>query len=398
MALSAIQSKFAPFSKARLGDTQVKVTLRPDNIPLAYGYPFPGSFPIDQLVASASEALKTEGTGALQYGGGPSVRGLRSLLAKRFLARGLTVPDDEVMVTTGSNQAIDLTARLFLSHGDRAMCEAPTFFAAMRIMQLTEAEVIGMPVDEHGLDVDYLERWLKGERAAGRSIPKLFYCIANFQNPTGTTLTMQRREKFLALAREYDFVILEDDAYGELWFNNPPPTAMRAMDKEGRVIYTSTFSKIVAPGVRLGWAVATPEIIGAFNSLKSDGGTGPLAQAIVYHYCEGNSLDARISWLRSEYMRRYKAMEAALKKYMPADSTFAVPKGGFFVWLTIPGVDTKAMYPDAVANGVTYVDGPQFFPDGSGAASMRLCFSFCDEATITEGIKRLAEVTAKHKK
>jgi len=397
MNLTAIQKRFAPVSQARAMEAQPRLKLRPDNIPLAYGYPFPGSFPIDDLVASATSALTEEGTRALQYGGGPSVVSLRKLLAQRLKNRGLELPDDQIMVTTGSNQAIDLVSKLFLTRGDRVLVEGPTFFAALRIFESCEAQVTGMPLDDHGLDVDFVGDWLEKERAAGREMPKLFYVIANYQNPTGTTLPVERRKKLLELASEYDFIILEDDAYGELYFTTPPPLPMKAMDEQGRVIYTSTFSKIVAPGVRLGWAAATPEVIAGISALKVDGGTGPMAQAIVYHYCKDNSLDERIAWLRGEYYKRWKAMESALLEFFPKDSSFTKPEGGFFTWATVPGIDTGVAYPDAVANGVTYVEGQVFFPDQQGKDSMRICFSFCDEPVIREGIRRLGEVMAKRK-
>jgi len=397
MSLSHIQTKFASISRSRAQHPEARPRLRADNIQLAYGYPFPGSFPIDRLISSTSRALEREGTRALQYGGGPSVRDLRALLTRRLKSRGVNVADHQVMVTTGSNQAIDLIAKLFLEKGDRVLVEGPTFFAALRIFESYGAEIYGMPLDEQGLDTDYLAEWLAKEEAAGKPSPKLFYAIPNYQNPTGTTLPVCRREKLLALAGEYDFIILEDDAYGELYFDSPPPPTLRSMDTEGRVVYTSTFSKIVAPGVRLGWAVGVPDVIAGMSALKTDGGTGPLAQAIVYHYCEGNSLDERIAWLRTQYRERWSAMREALVDHMPHDATFTEPQGGFFTWLTIPGVDTSATYKEAVESGVTYVEGRSFFPDDRGQESMRLCFSYCDGALIKEGIKRLAEVIKKHR-
>jgi len=397
MSLSHIQTKFASVSRGRAQRPEARPKLRADNIQLAYGYPFPGSFPIDQLISSASRALEREGTRALQYGGGPSVRDLQALLARRLKSRGMSIVDHQVMVTTGSNQAIDLIAKLFLEKGDRVLVEGPTFFAALRIFESYESEICGMPLDDQGLDTDLLSGWLEKERAAGGPAPKLFYVIPNYQNPTGTTLPVSRREKLLALANEYDFIILEDDAYGELYFNSPPPPTLRTMDTEGRVVYTSTFSKIVAPGVRLGWAVGVPEVIAGMSALKSDGGTGPLAQAIVYHYCDGNSLDERIVWLRTQYRERWGAMREALLEHMPRDATFTEPQGGFFTWLTVPGVDTSAIYNEAVENGVTYVEGRSFFPDEQGQESMRLCFSYCDGAIIQEGVRRLAGVIRKGK-
>jgi len=397
MSLSHIQTKFASVSRSRAGRPEARARLRSDNIQLAYGYPFPGSFPIDQLISSASRALEREGTRALQYGGGPSVRDLRALLTRRLKSRGMNIADHQVMVTTGSNQAIDLIAKLFLEKGDRVLVEGPTFFAALRIFESYETQISGMPLDDQGLDTDFLAAWLEKERALGKPSPKLFYVIPNYQNPTGTTLPLARREKLLALASEYDFIVLEDDAYGELYFDNPPPQTLRSMDTEGRVVYTATFSKIVAPGVRLGWAVGVPEVIAGMSALKTDGGTGPLAQAIVYHFCDSNSLDERIVWLRSQYRERWSAMREALLEHMPHDATFTEPHGGFFTWLTVPGVDTSAIYNEAVESGVTYVEGRSFFPDERGEESMRLCFSYCDGALIQEGIRRLSEVIKKHK-
>jgi len=397
--MATIMNKMTEFSRSGLSGHRgvPRVTPRPDNINLAYGYPFPGSFPVDQLVESSKKALVEEGTKALQYGGGPSVANLRQMLATRLKRRGLQVPDEQVLVTTGSNQAIDLVAQIFVNPGDRIMVEAPTFFGALRLLQATGAEIVGIPLDGEGLDVEYLANWLKSEREAGKPDPKMFYVIPNFQNPTGTTLPLTRRQKLMELAREYDFVVLEDDAYGELFFQNRPPATLKSLDTDGRVVYTSTFSKIVAPGVRLGWAVAAPEVVAAMQQLKPDGGTGPLAQAIVYHFCEDTSLDERIAWLRSQYYERWGAMEAAFKEFFPADSTWTVPQGGFFTWLTVPGVKFRDIYSEVVANGVTYVDGWSCFPTPGGINSARMCFSFVDGPTIREGVRRMAEVVNKHR-
>ncbi len=399
MSLTAAQKLFAPISLARAQKAaeQVKLKTRPDNIPLAFGLPFPESFPINSLVTAAQSALTQEGTQALQYFGGPSIPKLRDLIVDRLNSRGFGITKDEILVTTGSSQAIDLTNKLFLCAGDRMAVEAPTFFAALKDFQASGAEVKGIPVTDDGMDVQYLADWLKSERKAGRPGIKLLYVIANFQNPTGTTLSLESRHALLDLASTYDFIILEDDAYGELYFDEPAPPALKSLDKEGRVVYTGTFSKIVAPGVRLGWAVASPDIIAALSSLKTDGGTAQLSQAIVYHFCAANSLDDRVRWLRSEYKKRWEVMRSALIEYMPKGSHFTDATGGFFTWLTVPGINTSVMYPAAVENGVTYVEGSSFFADPRGHESMRLCFSFCDEQTLREGIRRLADTVKSYK-
>lgn len=367
---------------------------RPDNIPLAFGYPFAASFATAELAKATAEMLAAEGTMALQYGGGAGVSALRDFLLERLKKRGMPAEPENFLLTYGSSQGLELLARCFIDPGDLVITEAPTFFGGLRTIQSHLAEVKGATVDRDGMNTDELEMILVGGRAAGKKA-KYVYVIPNFQNPTGTTMSLARRQRLLELADAYDFLIVEDDAYGELRFEGEPLPTLKSLDTSGRVIHLGTFSKIIAPGVRLGWVVGPTPIVGALAQTRTDGGTAPFAASAVNQYCRNGDLDQRISWLRQEYKHRRDAMLGALEEGFPAGTgvRWSWPEGGFFVWLELPPhVDSRDIYPDAVANGVTYVDGPVCFPDGGGKNYVRLCFSYCDDAQLREGIRRLAEV------
>ena len=367
---------------------------RPDNIPLAFGYPFDASFATAELAKATEEMLAAEGTKALQYGGGAGVAALRDYLLERARARGVEAGPENFLMTYGSSQGLDLMARCLADPGDLIITEAPTFFGGLRTFQMQQVEVKGAAVDRDGMNMDELEMLLVSSKAAGRK-PKFVYVIPNFQNPTGTTMSLERRQRLLELADAYDFLILEDDAYVELRYEGESLPSIKSLDRSGRVVYAGTFSKIVAPGVRLGWLIGPAPIIAALSSTKTDGATGPFAASVVNQYCRDGDLDARIAWLRQEYKHRRDAMLGALEGNFPAGTgvRWSWPQGGFFVWLELPPhVDSREIYPAALANGVTYVDGPVCFPDGSGKNYMRLCFSYCSDDELREGIRRLADV------
>ncbi len=369
---------------------------RPDNVQLAFGYPFPGSFPIDDLTKATGEMLKAEGTSALQYGGGPGVTGLRDFLLERMAKRGMPAGPDNYLLTYGSAQGLELLARVLVDPGDLVITEAPTFFGGLRTFQMQLADVKGATVDKDGMNMDELEIILASAEAAGKKA-KFVYVIPNFQNPTGTTMSLERRKRLLELADKYDFLIAEDDAYGELRFEGEDLPTLKSMDKSGRVVHFGTFSKIIAPGVRLGWVIGPAPLIATMTATRIDGGTAPFAASVVNQYCRSGDLDKRIAWLRKEYKQRRDAMLGALEENLPAGKgvSWSMPEGGFFVWLQLPThVDSREIYAGAVANGVSFVDGPVCFPDGGGKNFVRLCFSFNDSEKLRQGIKRLAEVVA----
>ena len=364
---------------------------RADNIPLSFGYPYPGSFPIEAMTKAAAASLAEEGTLTLQYGGGPSAENLRQYLFARAAAHGVAKEGNDILLTAGSMQALDLAGRTLLDNGDGVMVEAPTYFGALRVFQNWGAQIVGFPLDDQGLVTDVVEQQLAAWRTAGRSIPKIFYVIPNFHNPGGVTMTLPRRKALLKLASEYDFLVLEDDAYGELRFEGQSVPSLKALDTGMRVIQTGTFSKVVAPGVRLGWAIGPAPLIEEMGRINVGGGLSTFVQGILHAFCRDGDLDARIADLRSNYRVRKDAMVASLETHMPGGVTWNNPEGGFFLWLEVPAeVDMDKLAPKARELGVTYVGGTAFFTDGRGKNYARLCFSFCTPEELDRAVGTLA--------
>lgn len=374
----------------------LRAKTRPDNIPLSFGYPYPESFAIEELSAAAAASLGEEGRLTLQYGGGPSAEALRQYLMGRAERRGMDRETNDMVLTAGSMQAIDLIGRTIVDRGDMLMAEAPTYFGALRIFQTWGAQIVGFPIDENGLDTSVLATQLSSWRAAGRGLPKLLYTIPNFHNPGGVTMSLARRQALLKLAAEYDFLVVEDDAYGELRFSGEDIPSLKALDVDGRVIQTGTFSKIVAPGVRLGWAIGPKPLVDLLSKLNMGGGLSTFVTGILHTFCRDGDLDKRIDELRAGYRLRKEAMVASLETHMPPGTTWNSPDGGFFIWIEVPAeVDMDALAERAREEGVTYVAGTAFFTDGQGRNCARLCFSFCDPETLDRGIARLAGLIQK---
>jgi len=365
--------------------------LRSDNIPLSYGYPYPESFAIEELTRAAAASLAEEGRQALQYGGGPSTRNLRDYLFQRALARGIRAEGNDILLSAGSMQALDMAGRALIDPGDRVMMEAPSYFGAIRIFQNWGAQIVGFPVDEQGLVTEAVEAQLSRWRREGKPVPKLLYVISNFHNPAGVTMSLRRRRELLGLAEEHDFLVLEDDAYGELRFEGDPIPSLKALDDGMRVIQTGTFSKVVAPGVRLGWAIGPTRLIDEMSRVNSGGGLSTFVTGVLYAFCRDGDLDGRIAGLREAYRERKEAMVASLETHMPGGVSWNNPEGGFFLWLEVPAeVDMEALAPRARDAGVTYVGGTAFFTDGRGRNYARLCFSYCNKEQLDRGIEKLA--------
>lgn len=364
---------------------------REDNVPLAFGYPYQDSFPIADMTKAAAASLGEEGVLTLQYGGGPSAEQFRQYLFDRAAKRGVNKEGNDIVLTAGSMQALDVIGRAVIDRDDVVMVEAPTYFGALRIFQSWGAQIVGFPLDDQGLVTSVVAEQLAAWRKAGRTIPKLFYVISNFHNPGGITMSLERRKELLRLADEYDFLVVEDDAYGELRFEGQDVPSLKALDTAHRVIQTGTFSKVVAPGVRLGWAIGPKLIIDEMGRVNAGGGLSTFVEGILYAFCRDGDLDARIAELRRNYRVRKDAMVSSLETHMPAGVTWNNPEGGFFLWLEVPAeVDMDALAPAAREAGVTYVGGTAFFTDGRGKNYARLCFSFCSPEQLDLGIKRLA--------
>ncbi|AMQ18216.1 aminotransferase-like domain-containing protein [Thermococcus peptonophilus] len=373
----------------------LKLVETSDVISLAGGLPAPETFPVDIIKEITMEVLSKHADKALQYGTTKGFTPLRLALARWMEKRyGIPMSKVEVMIVAGSQQALDLIGRVFIDPGDIVVVEAPTYLAALNAFKFYEPEFLSIPLDDDGMKVDVLEEKLKKLKAEGKRI-KFVYTVSTFQNPAGVTMSLERRKHLIELAKEYDFLIVEDNPYSELRYSGEPIPPIKHFDDEGRVIYLGTFSKIFAPGFRLGWVSAHPHFIRKMEIAKQavDLCANPFGQVIAWKYVEDGHLDRHIPRIIEFYRPRRDAMLEALEEYMPEGVRWTKPDGGMFIWVTLPeGIDTKLMMEKAVAKGVAYVPGEAFFAHRDVKNTMRLNFTYVPEDKIREGVKRLAEV------
>jgi 2-aminoadipate transaminase len=318
-------------------------------------------------------------------------------VAERLARRGIACRAEDVLITTGSQQALDLIGRVLVAPGRPLLTESPTYVGALQAFLPFRPEVVSFPMDADGLRVDELERWLEqrsGAGSAGEGGPSLLYTVPTYQNPSGVTMSLERRRALLEVARAWRLAVVEDDPYSELSFGQPSPPALRALPGSEEVIHLGTFSKILSPGLRVGWAVGPPEVIDRLATAKqgTDLHTDGLAQRIVHRWCQRADVEGHIAEIRRLYARRRDVMLDALEQQMPEGMTWTRPEGGMFVWLTLPeGVDSRELLRKALERDVAFVPGTGFHADGEGARSMRLNFTNSSEEGIREGVRRLAE-------
>ena len=361
-----------------------------DAVPLAFGFPYPESFPNEELTAATESLLSSEPERALQYGGGRHADGLRDLVVDRARDRGIDCSAETIHLTNGATRAIDTVCRTFLEPGDEVVVEAPTFMGALGIFRNHGAAVTGVAVDEEGLDVDALADDLAARAQRGDPQPKLVYTIPDFQNPTGVTMATDRRERLLDLAERYDFVVLEDDPYGRLRYEGSERPPLKALDVDDRVVRVNTFSKTIAPGVRTGWIVADEATTAQFDRIDA-GGEPSFTRGLIERYCTDGRLDRAVARLCEGYERRRDRMLASLEARMPPGVTWSEPSGGFFVWVEFPeATDAEALLPDAIDAGVTYLPGTFFYAGDDGRRFARLSFSHASPSAIDDGIEALA--------
>ena len=363
---------------------------RPDMISFSGGMPEVSRVPVDEVAAAATSALRESGCEALQYGSSEGRHALRAFVCELMAEIGVRIRPDDTVITAGAQQALDLLAKVFLNPGDVIITEGPTYLGALQAFSAYQPRIVCIPMDAEGMRTDLLAAEL--ERLGPRGA-KFIYPIPNFQNPGGVTLTPARRRTLLELARSYDVPIVEDDPYGRLRFEGGHAMPLRALDEE--VIYLGTFSKIFAPGLRLGWVVAPRPILGKLLLAKqaADLCGSAYTQLTAERYFGGTRWRRVLQDLTRTYAERRDAMVAALEEHFPAEARFTVPEGGFFVWVEMPAfLDLKSILAEAVEHGVTYVPGDAFFPDGRGRNCMRLAFCYAEPEAINEGIRRLAEV------
>ncbi len=364
---------------------------RSDMISLSGGMPEVSRVPWRAAAEAAFEAVSEDGAVALQYGSSEGRAELREVIVELMAEAGVRLRRDDLVVTAGAQQGLDLLAKVFIDPGDTIICEGPTYVGALQAFSAYQPQIRCVPMDAGGMRTDLLEEELA---RVGRGGAKFIYTIPNFQNPAGVTLTAERRRRLLELAREYDVPVVEDDPYGRLRFEGGHVKPLRALDDE--VIHLGTFSKIFSPGLRLGWMTAPRPILAKVLLAKqaADLCGSNFSQVTAERYFRGTRWRRVLRDLTRTYAERRDAMLAALEEHFPPEAVWTTPEGGFFVWCELPPfVDAKAMLAEAVERGVTYVPGDAFFPDGrTGRNCMRLAFCYAEPSAIEEGVRRLAEV------
>jgi len=383
----------------------LKLTEKPDIISFGGGLPAPEVFPVEEIRAATNRVLTEHGTTALQYTTTEGYRPLRELLVRHMARYGVVVRPENVLITSGSQQALDLVGKLLINPGDRVLTEEPTYLGALQAFNAYQAGYLPVPIDDEGLDLDALERQL-------RSGPKFLYVLPNFQNPGGVTLSLARRRRVVERAAHYGIPIVEDDPYGQLRYEGEHLPPLVKIDAElhgcgsgeraftGNVLYMSTLSKTLAPGLRIAWVVAPEAVITKLVQIKqgADLHTSTFCQYVAYEVAKGGFLDQHVRRIRAVYGERREAMLSALARHLPHGVRWTRPQGGLFLWVTLPkGFDTAALLEDAIREKVAFVPGSAFYPCGGGEETMRLNFSYAPPDVIEEGIKRLARVIRRKK-
>ncbi len=371
----------------------LKVTAQPDMISLAGGLPAPELFPIDEYRRAFEWVLETNGAAALQYGPTEGYLPLRQFLADRLGRVGIRCTADEILITNGSQQALDLIGKIFLDPGDRVALENPSYLGAIQAFNQYQPEYAVVPMDEHGMRVDALEQILAEDAARrGPHRIKLVYAVPNFQNPTGRTLSLERRRTLVQVASRFGVAVVEDDPYGELRYEGEHLPSLKSFDAEGNVIYLGTFSKILAPGFRLGWVVACAEALEQIVHAKqpADLHTGTAPQMATYYVVKDGFVEGHVERLKRFYKERRDVMLRAIEENFPEQARYTRPAGGLFVWAELPShINTRDLLLEAVQEKVAFVPGQGFHADGSGANTMRLNFSNVPPKVLQEGIRRL---------
>ena len=375
----------------------LKLTEQPDIISFAGGLPAPDVFPVEQFREACNYVLDNFGPQALQYSTTEGYKPLREMIARHTARYNIEITADNILITSGSQQALDFIGRLFLNRGDYIVVESPTYVGALQAWNAYGAQYIPVHADEHGMIVDELE-------AALRIGPKFIYILPNFQNPSGSTLSLERRQKLVELADRYGVPIVEDDPYGQLRYEGVHIPSIVSLDSEyrglnggghysGNVIYISTFSKLLAPGLRLAWVIAPPEVIRKLVMTKqaADLHTSSFNQYVAYEVAKGGFLDEHVKLIRAVYKERRDVMFEMMEEMFPQGVTWSKPKGGMFLWGILPeGTDATELLKRAVERKVAFVPGAAFHPRGGGANTMRINFSYSSPETIREGVRRLA--------
>lgn len=376
----------------------LKLTEQPDVISFAGGLPAPEVFPVDEFREACDLVLIECGRQALQYSTTEGYLPLRELIAERSARYGIQVTPENILITSGAQQGLDLLGKIFINPGDRILVESPTYLGAIQAWRAYGAEFVAVPMDDDGMVTVELEEAL-------RAGPKFIYVLPNFQNPTGVTLSLERRLRLIELADQYGVPIIEDDPYGQLRYEGEHLPTVVVLDGEqrtncdhcyrGNVIYLGTFSKILAPGLRLAWVIAPPEVIRKLVQAKqgADLHTATFSQMVAYEVGKHGFLDEHVKLIRQVYGQRRDVMLQAMQREFPEEVRWTHPQGGLFLWGTLPtGMNAADVLQDAIQQKVAFVPGEPFFPLGGGHNTMRINFSNANPENIRTGIRRLGRV------
>lgn len=373
----------------------LKLLQVPDMISFAGGFPNPETFPTDIVRQIADDVLVKDGAQALQYGVTEGYAPLRETLAERMKKKRVDATKDNILVTSGSQQSIDLMAKIFIDPKDTVVVSAPTYLAALTAFNAMQATYESIPLDADNMRMDIFEERMK-KLSRRANPPELVYVLPNFHNPAGVTMPEKNRKKVVDLASDYDYLILEDDPYCELRYAGEPIRPLKSFDDEGRVVYISSFSKILSPGLRVGWLVADPEILKKLVIAKqsTDVCANVLGQRIAHEYVTRGFIEPQIEKIKKIYSRKLELMLAGMDEYMPHGLHWIKPQGGMFLWVTLPEqMDSGELLTKALKKRVAFVQGRAFFAEPKdGRTSMRLNFTHPSDDKITEGLRRLGAV------
>lgn len=370
----------------------LKLTKQPGVISFAGGWPAPESFPIEEMKQVSLKVLEEQGKSALQYSSTEGYLPLREFIAKRMKLSGVKIEADEILITNGSQQGLDFSGKLFINPGDVVICESPSYVGALNAFRAYMPKFVEIPMDDEGMIMEDLEKALKENPKA-----KFIYVVPTFQNPTGKTMSLKRREKLVKLATQYKVPILEDNPYSDLRFEGEDIPPVKHFDTDGVVIYLGTFSKTFCPGLRIGWVAASPEVVRKYVLAKqgADLQANTMSQIELYKFIEMFDFDAHVEKVRDIYKKRRNAMLETMEKEFPSNVKYTYPQGGMFTWVELPeGIDAADIFKKSLESKVAFVPGSSFYPNGGNENHFRLNYGTMSEDLIIEGIKRLGKVLA----
>ena len=369
----------------------LKLIAQPDIISFAGGLPAAELFPVEQLRQACNHVMDEVGRVACQYSATEGLPALREKIAQRMKEKNNIETDAEhILITSGSQQGLDFSGRVFLDKGDVVLMESPSYLGAINAFKACEPTFLEVPTDDDGMVIEELEKILQTTENV-----KMIYVIPDFQNPTGRTWSLERRQKFMEIINRYEIPVIEDNPYGELRFENEDMPALKSLDTKGLVVFLGTFSKILVPGYRLGWVCASDEILSMYNFIKqgADLQTPTVTQLEVNAYIDLFDLDAHVDKIRELYRHRRDVMMQAMEEYFPKEAKFTHPDGGLFTWVELPDyINTRDMALQCLQKKVAYVPGGSFFPNGGQENCFRMNYSCMPDEKIVEGVKAIAEV------